>query len=101
MSVIYIKAAPSDGPSLTDIFFNPTQSSLILFINMPKTWSKPLLTILKSNSQAWGDAKDKSERNLVVQAVADAIKDKLTVDDEIDDLPDGLDDVCVLLTCWQ
>jgi hypothetical protein len=33
--------------------------------------------------------------------VADAIKDKLTDDDEIDDLPDGLNDVCVLLTCWQ
>jgi hypothetical protein len=69
---------------------------------MPKTWSKLFVPILASNSDAWKNAKSKSERDDVVQVVASAIKDHIkSADGEDDEIPSRLDEVSVLYACWQ
>ena len=65
---------------------------------MPKSWAKPFINILKVNCEGWVNAKDRAERKQIVKVVVDAITDQVTAGGDIDDFPDGLDDVGVLST---
>jgi hypothetical protein len=62
---------------------------------MPKKWLQPYIAILESHSEAWRNAKGKPERKAVIKLVVDAITE------QEDDLPDELDDVCILHYCGK
>jgi hypothetical protein len=66
---------------------------------MPKSWAKPFITILKANCEGWVNATDKVQRKQIIKVVADAVTEQVTAGGDMDDLPDGLDDVRVLFTC--
>jgi hypothetical protein len=65
---------------------------------MPFIWSKPFLPTLKANSSSWGEAKNKSERNAVVEKVATAIKNQIAQSqDDAEEVPAALEEVSVII----
>lgn len=76
------------------------QSHLLISIsthhpfNMPKSWSKPFLPILKAQTQAWSTGK-RLERTELVQSVADRIREDIVAAGDTEEVPDDLEDVCL------
>ena len=58
----------------------PKSRSLFLHTiisEMPRTWSKPYIPILRAHESEWRDAPDKTERMDVVETVANEILDQI------------------------
>ena len=67
-----------------------------LTFNMPKSWSKPFLAILKDQVLAWASGK-KPERAEIVQVVASRIREDLVATGDEEETPEDLEEVCVKL----
>jgi len=64
---------------------------------MPRTWSKPYVSILRAHESEWKDAPDKTERMDVIETVANKIMDQIYGDGRSrgtgDPVPEDLHDV--------
>lgn len=64
---------------------------------MPKSWSKPYLTVLNAHVRSWKDAKSAALREATIEAVAQDIQQlRLDKDTDATEIP-GLHKVCAFL----
>lgn len=61
---------------------------------MPKTWSKPFLTILKAHASEWRSG-NKLERQDLARTVAEEIRKDVVADSDDEEVPDDLENVSV------
>jgi hypothetical protein len=64
---------------------------------MTKTWAKPFNAILTAKSGVWKAAETKEQRLAVIQEVAEAITEQMTLTDGEDRLPSHLKTVSIVL----
>ena len=63
---------------------------------MPKSWAKDYVTILKSRSDDWTEARGRQAKKVIVEEIIDKIREQVGKDES---LPECIDDVCLLYTC--
>ena len=81
-----------------DISQNPMPPFFLSFIIiiMPKSWAKDYVTILKSRSDDWTEARGRQAKKVIVEEIIDKIREQVGEDES---LPECIDDVCLLYTC--